>query len=205
MIFFIRTILSVPFSPIYTILSNVHIPFCPYNFVHTILSATIGAVHKVRHAFLDQFCTPPSVTPCHTSQDPLKYVTHLGPPIFSSTCIHNVFTGGFVLVRGGFLPGGLSGVFCLEGFVRGGFCPSILLSECIHYNRKLNITFNFRFHMYEMFFESVTSHALGPPFLSPVTNCHTFSDPRPLERDILYGWPHFVLEPDASIHLLFEL
>ena len=24
---------------------------------------------------------------------------------------------------------------------------------------------------------------------SPVTNCHTFSDPLPLERDILYGRP----------------
>jgi len=25
--------------------------------------------------------------------------------------------------------------------------------------------------------------------LPPVTNCHTFSDPLPLERDVLYGWP----------------
>jgi len=30
----------------------------------------------------------------------------------------------------------------------------------------------------------VTSHALDP---SPVTNCHTFSNP--LERDVLYGRP----------------
>src|SRR6218665_393960 len=52
--------------------------------------------------------------------------------------------------------------------------PPPLLSEYIHYNRKLNITFNFRFHMYE---KSVTSHALEPP--PPVTNCHTFSDPLP--------------------------
>ena len=36
--------------------------------------------------------------------------------------------------------------------------------------------------------ESVTSHNLYPP-LPPVTNCHTFSDPPPLERDILYGRP----------------
>ena len=28
---------------------------------------------------------------------------------------------------------------------------------------------------------------LTPPL---VTNCHTFSDPLPLERDILYGRPH---------------
>ena len=26
----------------------------------------------------------------------------------------------------------------------------------------------------------------SPP---PFTNCHTFSDPLPLERDLLYGWP----------------
>ena len=24
---------------------------------------------------------------------------------------------------------------------------------------------------------------------SPVTNCHTFSDPLPIERDVLYGRP----------------
>ena len=34
--------------------------------------------------------------------------------------------------------------------------------------------------------DSVTPHDLYP---SPVTNCHTFSDPFPLERDILYGRP----------------
>ena len=33
----------------------------------------------------------------------------------------------------------------------------------------------------------VTSHAFYP--LPPVTNCHTFSDPLPLERDVLYGRP----------------
>src|SRR6218665_1894810 len=29
-------------------------------------------------------------------------------------------------------------VFCLEGFIRGDFCPFPLLSEYICYNRKLN-------------------------------------------------------------------
>ena len=33
----------------------------------------------------------------------------------------------------------------------------------------------------------MTSHALDPP--PPVTNCHTYSDPLPLERDVLYGRP----------------
>src|SRR6218665_2427137 len=88
-----------------------------------------------------------------------------------------MFLQGVCVSSRGFLFGGLSGVFCLEGFVRGGFCPSSLLSEYIHYNKKLNITFNFRFHMYEICCKSVTSHALGPS--SPVTNCHTFSDPSP--------------------------
>src|SRR6218665_1570934 len=111
----------------------------------------------------------------------------LDPPIFSSTCIHTCLYRGFVLVRGGFCLGVCLGFFCLEGFVRGGFCPSPLLSEYIHYNRKLNIIFNFRFHMSEIFFKSVTSHALRPP--PSVTNCHTFSDPLPLERDVLYGRP----------------
>src|SRR6218665_566830 len=100
-------------------------------------------------------------------------------PIFSSTymSLHTYMSlQGFVLVRGGFCSGVCLGVFCLEGFVRGGFCPSTLLSEYIHYNRKLNITFNFRFHMYEIFLKSVTSHALGPP---PLSQTVTFSDPLP--------------------------
>src|SRR6218665_2310226 len=88
------------------------------------------------------------------------------PPIFSSTCMHTCLYRGFVLVRGGFCLGFVWEFFCLEGFVRGGFCPSPLLSEYIHYNRKLNITFNFRFHMYEIFCKSVTSHSLEPPPLS---------------------------------------
>src|SRR6218665_2873276 len=62
--------------------------------------------------------------------------------------------------------------FCLEGFVRGGFCP-------LGYNRKVNITFNFRFPMYENNFKSMTSHALGPFLLPPVANCRTFSDTPP--------------------------
>src|SRR6218665_1825544 len=73
---------------------------------------------------------------------------------------------------GGSCPGVLSGVFCLEGFVRGGFCPSPILSEYICYDTKLNITLNFMFHMYDKKIISVTttptlvtklSHLLGPP------------------------------------------
>src|SRR6218665_3872165 len=97
------------------------------------------------------------------------------PPIFSSRAyMHTCLYRGFVLVRGGFVPG-LSGGFLSGRFRPGWFLSFPLLSEYIHYNRKLNITYNFRFHMYDIFCKSVTSHALGPP--SSVTNCHTFSDP----------------------------
>src|SRR6218665_2540099 len=49
----------------------------------------------------------------------------------------------------GFLSGRVcQRVFGLEGFVRGGFCPFLLLSQYICYNKKLNITLNFMFNMY---------------------------------------------------------
>src|SRR6218665_469690 len=95
----------------------------------------------------------------------------------------------------GFLFGGLSGDFCLEGFVRGGLCPSPLLSEYIHYKKKLNITLNFRFHMYEIFLKKCDVTCSWTPS-PPVTNCHTFSDPLPssvayfmnsLEEDNKFG------------------
>src|SRR6218665_2970827 len=77
------------------------------------------------------------------------------------------------MVRGVFVRG-----FCLEGFVWGSFCPFPLLSEYLRFNRKLNITLNLRFHMYDKIFlkYDVTctcswitlpchklSHFLGPP------------------------------------------
>src|SRR6218665_3718599 len=84
---------------------------------------------------------------------PSHFVTHPGtpqstshisaPPLFPTTKTQTkppiqILSGGFC-----------QGVFCLEGFVRGGFCPFSLLSECICYNRKVNITLNFMFHMYD--------------------------------------------------------
>src|SRR6218665_3739888 len=83
----------------------------------------------------------------------------------------------------GFLPGVCLGVFCLKGFVRSGFVRNT--SEYICYNRKLNITLNFRFRMYEIFLKCDVTCPWTP---SPVTNCHTFPDPLPLplERDVLF-------------------
>src|SRR6218665_1821231 len=137
----------------------------------------------------DLYCVGPScpsikyVTLFRTNFDPPS-VTHLrtpkvrhtppNPPFFSSTYIHMSLQGLFVLVRWSFCPGDFVWVFCLEGFVWGGFCPSTLLSEYIRYNRKVNITFNFRFHMYEKNFKSVTSHTLGSlPMSQTVTPSRT--------------------------------
>src|SRR6218665_2628590 len=91
---------------------------------------------------------------CHTlshiSGPPKVRHTSRNPPIFSNTCIHTyIFTGRFVLVRGGSCLGALSGGSLSGGLCSGWFLSVPLLSEYIRYNRKLNITFNFRFHMYE--------------------------------------------------------
>src|SRR6218665_130738 len=91
---------------------------------------TLGAVHKVRHAIFGQFLAP---SPCHASSHipgplPRKYIctSHIAdPPIFRRpstktgtkaplykfflNCSRSFCSGGFV-----------RGVFCLEGFVRGG-------------------------------------------------------------------------------------
>src|SRR6218665_3957292 len=68
-------------------------------------------------------------------------------------------------------------VFCLEGFVRGGFCPNSC-SVRIHLLHQ-KVKHHFKFHV-----SYVCS--LPPP---SVTNCHTFSDPSSLKRDVLYGRP----------------
>src|SRR6218665_493344 len=110
--------------------------------------------------------TPP-VTLCHTSRDPPKVrYTSRTPRLlvglvqkpdkcplykFSLNCSRGFCSGDFV-----------RGVFCLEGFVWGDFYPFHLLSEYTCYDRKLNITLNFMFHMYNKKFISVTSHALYP-------------------------------------------
>src|SRR6218665_2795215 len=78
---------------------------------------------------------------CHTSRTPQFLVVR--------AYIH-VLTGGRIRWRG-LLCGGLSGGFLSGRFRPGWFLSVPLLSEYIHYNRKLNITFNFRFHMYEIF------------------------------------------------------
>src|SRR6218665_233323 len=122
------------------------------------------------------------LTLCHTVTHPwTSEVGHTSrTPHFSrpstKTQTKPPCTNSLSIVRGGFCPGAfVRGVFCLEAFVRGDFCPYLLLSEYICYNRKLKITLNFMFHMYDKnCYKRDVTCSLPPP---PVTNCHTFSDP----------------------------
>src|SRR6218665_1720586 len=87
-------------------------------------------------------------SPCHTLSHipgpPKKYVPHLGPPQFLVGLVQKSWTkvlctNSVSIVHGGFCPGVLSGlVFSV-----------FLLSQYICYNKKLNITLNFMFHMYD--------------------------------------------------------
>src|SRR6218665_1762466 len=112
---------------------------------------------------LSHFVTHPRTRP--------KSMSHISdPPIFSRPSTKNPDKSPLYKFSQLF-----GRAFVRGSFVRGGFCPYLLLSEYICYNRKLKITLTFICMIKK--FISVTSHALDP---SPVTNCHTFSDPLPL-------------------------
>src|SRR6218665_1631321 len=100
-----------------------------------------GASIKYVTLFLANFDPSPCHTLSHIPGPLRKYVTHLGPlPIFSRPSTKIPCTNSISIVCGGFCPGVLSGLV----FVR---FP--LLSQYICYNRKLNITLNFMFHIYD--------------------------------------------------------
>src|SRR6218665_4091745 len=88
----------------------------------------------------------PPVTLCHTSWDPPESTSHISdpPPIFSR---HSTKIPDKSPLYKFYLN--CSRRFLSEGFVRIGFCPFPLLSQYICYTRKLNITLNFMFHMYD--------------------------------------------------------
>src|SRR6218665_1996408 len=121
---------------------------------------------------LSHFVTHPG-TPENTSHisDPRFLVGLVQKSLTKVPC-----TNSISIVRGSFCPG---------GFVRIGFCPFPLLSQYICYNRKLKITLNFMFHMYDKICINLTSHALDP-LSQTVTPSRT---PSPLERDVLSGRP----------------
>src|SRR6218665_2160235 len=63
-----------------------------------------------------------------------------------------------------------------------------VLSEYVCYIRKLNITLNFMFRMYDNFFYKCDVTCSLPP--SPCHKLlHHLGPPPPLERDVLYGRP----------------
>src|SRR6218665_2458006 len=138
--------------------------------------------------FLANFYPPPLshfVTHPGTPQK-VRHVTHLGPPPPRTKALWYKFC---LNCSRGFCPGVLS-----EGhFMSGRFCPGWILSvpvlsEYICYIRKLNITLNFMFRMYDNFFYKcdVTCSFTPLPLSQTVTPSRT---PSPLERDVLYGRP----------------
>jgi len=145
--------------------------------------------------FLANFDLP---HPCHTlshiSGPPKVHHTSRTPQfLVQKTRTKASCTNSLSIVRRGFVRG-YQRAFCLEGFVRCGFCPFPLLSEYICYSRKLNITLNFMFHMYDKKCISVTSNPLYPPPTPSRT-------PAALERDVLCERPQRILSP---VQLLYS-
>src|SRR6218665_2368600 len=111
----------------------------------------MGPSIKYVTLFLANFDSLPPVTLCHTFRDPPKYTTHLGPPRFlvglvqkpgqkpPAQNLSQVFAGAFV--KGSFVWKVLCGVIFVHS-------PSVRIHL---YNRKLKITLNFMFHMYDKF------------------------------------------------------
>src|SRR6218665_953381 len=95
--------------------------------------------------FLANFDPPPSVTLCHTSRDPPESPSPIShPPLVCRPSTKIPDKSPLYKFYLNFARRFLSG-----GFVRVGFCPFPLLSQYICYNKKLNITLNFMFHMYD--------------------------------------------------------
>src|SRR6218665_1899286 len=114
-------------------------------------------------------------SPCHTSSHipgpPRKYVTHLG---FRRPSTKNLEKSPLVQILSQLFAGVFVRWILSEGLLSGRFCPGWFLSvpvllEYISCIRKLNITLNFMFRMYDKKFISVTSHALYPSL------CHKLS------------------------------
>src|SRR6218665_809574 len=151
----------------------------------------------------------PILTPslCHTVSHipgPPESTSHISdPPIFSRPSTKNpdkrpLYKFSLNCSRRFLSEGLLSERFC-----PGGFCPLPLPSEYICYNRKLNITLDFIFHMYDKkIFIRVTSHAFYPlPMSQTVTPSRT---PYPLERDVLYGRPLVLRSPGQCYVFRFD-
>src|SRR6218665_2351178 len=114
-------------------------------------SLTWGPSIKYVTLFWPILTPPPPVTLCHTSRDPRKYVTHLGPPHFSKPntktrtkalvqILSQLFARAFVR---GLLSGGLlSGSFCPGWFV--SVPPSVrihLLQQKVKHHLKFHVSY----------------------------------------------------------------
>ena len=96
-------------------------------------------------------------------------------------------TNSVSIVRGEFCPEVLSEGLLFRNFCPGWFLSVPLLSENICYNRKLNITLNFMFHMYDTNFYKCDARCSVPPL--PLSQTVTSSRTPSLERDVHYGRP----------------
>src|SRR6218665_2917337 len=150
-----------------------------------------GAVHKVRHAIFDQFLPPSPMS---------HFVTHLGIPLkvrhtsrtprflvvqkarSKNPCTKSLSMVCGVFVRGfcsWFLSGNvLSGVV----FVRSPFCQNPSVST----ESLTSLSISRFICMTKIFLKCDVTCSGTPP---PITDCQTFSDPLPLERDVLYERP----------------
>src|SRR6218665_2049843 len=112
-----------------------------YSNVGCFLFSQQGPSIKYVTLFLANFYPPPPH--CHTSWNHPDLLVGLvqksgqKPPVQILSQLFAGFLSGRAVCQM---------VFGLEGFVRGGFCPFLLLSQYICYNRKLNITLNFMFN-----------------------------------------------------------
>ena len=125
----------------------------------------------------------------HVAVGPPECTSHISDPRFLEGLVQKTrtkapCTNSVSIVRGSFCPGGfVRGAFVCKILSGGGFSPFPFCQNTLHQKVKHHL---FRICMIK-FFRSVMSHALYPS--PPVTNCHTSSDPLPLERDVLYGRP----------------
>ena len=138
------------------------------NIITVTTNTTPGAVHKVRHAIFGQFWPPLS-----------HFVTHRGPPSFLLGLAQKTRQKPSVQILSQLFVGFFQGVFSQEGFVRSPSVRIYLLQQKDKHHFKFQVSY------VSKKIKSVTSQALDLP--PPVTNCHTFSDPLPLERDVLDG------------------
>src|SRR6218665_2925851 len=104
-----------------------------------VMCSRMGPSIKYVTLFLANF-DPSPVT--HPGTPPKKYVTHLGPPKFLVGLVQKTLTkapctNSLSIVRGGFCPRILSLVWKVLSEV---LLSVLLISECMCYNRKLNIT-----------------------------------------------------------------